>query len=181
MSTPENQTNLINESDRGAVIVAAALLEDDLSEKLKGVIKNNGLSSRQLKEFFDLSGPLSSFSSKALICYAFGLITKDDFDDLVNLRKLRNKFAHTANHVSFLSLDVKKLVEELNCCIEASKYYKGEVFHSHYATSVNPDSSAGIYEWDLRAQGLITVTKSLFCVGVIILRENIKTRCNITT
>jgi hypothetical protein len=174
MANPEKNIDLINESDRGAVIVAAALLENDLTERLNKEIKKSGMSTRQLKEAFDMSGPLSSFSSKALICYAFCLITKNDFDDLAKIRKLRNKFAHSANHVSFMSPEIKEIIQSLNCCIEASKYYEGEVFQSYSTSSERPNDAPEIHEWDLRAKGLITVTKSLFSVGVMTLRDRIK-------
>ena len=66
MGTSKDKPELINESDRGAVIVAAALLEDDLSEMLKDIIKRNGMSAKQIKEIFDLSGPLFIKSSNLL-------------------------------------------------------------------------------------------------------------------
>jgi len=121
----EDTLELINESDRGAVIVAAALLEDDLDEILKGIIQSHDISAKHIKDMFDLSGPLSSFSSKSLICYGFGFISKEIFDDLTKIRKLRNKFAHSSEKVDFLSADIEAHVATINCCIEASNNSRG--------------------------------------------------------
>src|SRR5688572_4839754 len=97
---------LIEESDRGCVIVGAAQLEDDLAELLRHRLKTNGLSQKHIDAMFALSGPLSSFSSKSLVCYGFGLITKSTYDDLTKIRRLRNKFAHNAKAADFLDPEV---------------------------------------------------------------------------
>ncbi|AYN96411.1 hypothetical protein EAW52_21855 [Pseudomonas sp. LTJR-52] len=175
MGTGKEKPELIDESDRGAVIVAAALLEDDLSEMLKDIIKRNGVSAKQIKEVFDLSGPLSSFSSKALICYAFGLITKDIFDDLGKIRKLRNKFAHSTDKVDFLSPEIEDHVADIKCCIEASKSFKGEMFKGRGSrTEISEPKTASLEDWEARAKGFVKYTKAVFCLGISILRIQIK-------
>ncbi|MCD2453811.1 MltR family transcriptional regulator [Methylicorpusculum oleiharenae] len=175
MDSKESQLDLLNESDRGAVIVAAAILEDDLSELLKDAIQRNGLSGKQINEIFDLSGPLSSFSSKSLICYAFGLISKDTFEDLAKIRKLRNKFAHSTEKVDFLSSEIEDHVAEINCCIEASKKFEGEMFKGRGKNNaIKNHSPVVLEEWEARAKGFVKYTKSVFCLGVSILRLRIK-------
>ena len=176
MDSKETKLNLIDESDRGAVIVAAAiLLEDDLSELIKDVIRKNGLSAGQVREIFDLSGPLSSFSSKALICYAFGLISKETFDDLEKIRKLINKFAHSTDKVDFLSPEIEDHVAEINCCVEASKNFEGKMFKGRGKRNGSVEhKSVKLEDWEVRAKGFVKYTKSVFCLGISILRIKIK-------
>jgi hypothetical protein len=175
MGTRKERPELIDESDRGAVIVAAALLEDDLSEMLKDIIRRNGVSAKQVKEIFDLSGPLSSFSSKALICHAFGLISKDTFDDLGKIRKLRNKFAHSTSKVDFLSPDIEDHIAEIKCCVEASKNFKGELFKGRgFSAEISEPKAVVLEDWEARAKGFVKYTKAVFCTGISILRLQIK-------
>lgn len=168
----EDTLELIDESDRGAVIVAAALLEDDLYEILKGVIQSYDISAKNIKDMFDLSGPLSSLSSKSLICYGFGFISKEIFDDLTKIRKLRNKFAHSSEKVDFLSADIEDHIATINCCIEASKQFEGEMFKGR--KKAFSDDHPRIEDWEGRSMGFVKYTKSIFCIGVQLLRLKIK-------
>ncbi len=111
----KEEIDLAEESDRGAVIVAAAILEDDLAEILEKLLIANHMPEKHRKEMFDLNGPLSSFSSKMLICYGFGLISKDVFDDLTKIRRLRNRFAHSSEDVDFFAEEIKSIVYSLKC------------------------------------------------------------------
>jgi DNA-binding MltR family transcriptional regulator len=175
MESQTRKFDLINESDRGAVIVAAALLEDDLNEILKKIVQRNELSAKYIKEMFDLNGPLSSFSSKALICYGFGIISKDIFDDLTKIRKLRNKFAHSSDRVDFLSSEIEDHVAEIQCCVEASKSFVGEMFKGRGENKLAGQTNApSLEDWEVRAKGFVKYTKSVFCIGVSLLRIKIK-------
>lgn len=174
----ENKTkklDLIDESDRGAVIVAAALLEDDLKEILKEIVQRNGLSAKHIREMFDLSGPLSSFSSKALFSYGFGIISKEIFDDLTKIRKLRNKFAHSSNIVDFMSNEIEDEVAEIQCCVEASKSFQGQMFNGRGKNKcADQADQPPLADWEARAKGFVKYTKSVFCLGVTLLRIKIK-------
>jgi DNA-binding MltR family transcriptional regulator len=175
MEIKEIKFDLIEESDRGAVIVAAAILENDLDELLKAEIQQNGLSAKLIKSLFDMNGPLSSFSSKALVCFAFGLISKNIFDDLEKIRKLRNKFAHTTEQVDFLSGEIEDNVAEINCCVEASKHFEGKMFKGRGKLTDNKEYDRNtLPDWEARSKGFIKYTKSVFCIGVEILRIRIR-------
>ena len=45
--------------------------------------------------------PLSTFSSRIKTAYCLGLISKDEFDDLNIIRRIRNRFAHKMHGYSF--------------------------------------------------------------------------------
>ncbi len=151
--------------------MAAALLEDSLDEILKAEISKAGISSNHMKDMFDLSGPLSSFSSKSLVCYGFGFISKRVFDDLTKIRKLRNEFAHSHEKVDFLSPEIEDIVSTINCCIEASKDFKGNMFKGRAkSTSVETKSPK---DWEIRSKGFMKYTKAVFCIGIQLLRAEI--------
>ncbi|MBU1229642.1 MAG: MltR family transcriptional regulator [Proteobacteria bacterium] len=64
---------------------------------------------------------MSNFSSKISVCYAFCLISKEIFDDMNAIRKLRNESAHSYNKIDFLDKEIEGRIFGLNCCRKISK------------------------------------------------------------
>jgi hypothetical protein len=79
------------ESDRAAVVLAAAKLDLTLRELLEIAILPCTTRSDDL---FDAMGPLSSFSAKIDLAYRLGLVDAELAHSLHTIRKLRNDFAH---------------------------------------------------------------------------------------
>lgn len=104
---------LLSESDRGCVIVGAAILEKTLTRIIQSEFKKNGLSNRYVVKAFDGNGPLGTLSSRIQIARGFGLISDDVFRDLMMVRKLRNEFAHSDSHCSFDDKLVRTQVDSL--------------------------------------------------------------------
>jgi len=105
------RTSLIEESDRGSVLMAAAFIEDKLSCLLESYfIENEKVCKRLLKG----NGALATFSSKIDLTFLLGLIPKNIFDDLHILRKIRNDFAHTASKISFETPSIKDRTKALS-------------------------------------------------------------------
>lgn len=104
-----NQLN--KESDRGAVIVAAALIEDEL----QSIIKARLISSLERDdELFDgRYAPISTFAAKIDFAYRLGLIPSDVRKTFHLLRKMRNDFAHLPSKVDFSDNSVKNRLREL--------------------------------------------------------------------
>lgn len=110
---PSNE-ELMSESDRGSVIVGAAILEKALTRIIEFEFKKNGLSNRYIVKAFDGNGPLGTLSSRIQIARGFGLISDDAFRDLMMVRKLRNEFAHSDSHCSFGDELVRKQIDSLS-------------------------------------------------------------------
>jgi len=161
----------MEESDRGAVLVGAAILEDTLSNLIRSTAIENGVSAKSITDLFSMNGPASTFSAKTLVCHAFGLISKDIYDDLNRIRKIRNKFAHTSERVDFLMPEIEDLVAEIQCCIEVSKSFEGEIFKGR-GKIVGPPAPVPP-DWELRSKGFVKYTKSIFCLGVLELQHKI--------
>lgn len=163
--------DLMDESDRGAVLVGAAILEDTLRDLISSTSTENGLSAKSVADLFSMNGPASTFSAKTLVCYAFGLISKDLYDDLNRIRKIRNKFAHTSEKIDFLMPEIEDLVAEIQCCIEVSKNFEGEMFKGR-GKIVGPPAPRPP-DWELRSKGFVKYTKSIFCLGILQLQYEI--------
>jgi mannitol operon repressor len=156
--------DLIEESDRGCVIVGAAILEGYLAEDIEQAFLLNGLSNRYIKSSFDGNGAVGTFSSKVLIARGFGLIDDDVFHDLMVIRKLRNEFAHSPLSASFNDLSVKAKIDSLRFSVLAKESMAG-----FKRFSVTPDAvkeGRPLKEWDVNAAGYVKYYKSLFCIIV---------------
>jgi hypothetical protein len=109
-----NWNNLVvefhNESDRGSAMLAGSFAEHTLGIYLKFRIKKNKLE----KLLFDSNGPLSNFSQKISIAYAFDLIKDDQYRDLETIRKIRNEFAHNPFHSTFKDNKIRILCENFS-------------------------------------------------------------------
>jgi hypothetical protein len=93
--------SLISESDRGCVLLAAARLDDSLKRLHTAHIQATvDVSNKWIEELFESHAPLSVFSDRIKLAYAYGFLSREDYDDLELIRKLRNKAAHTGDDFS---------------------------------------------------------------------------------
>ncbi|GMQ49374.1 hypothetical protein [Vibrio sp. 10N] len=80
------------ESDRGAVLVAASMLEEVLKDLIVSCLREP--SGKQDPLFADGLAPLGTFSSRIEMTYRLRLINQQDKELLNLFKKLRNDFAH---------------------------------------------------------------------------------------
>ncbi|MFH1913217.1 MAG: hypothetical protein ABIK45_02940 [Pseudomonadota bacterium] len=103
-------SGLLNESDRGLIILAASILED----QLKCIIlcqADNHDASRALKDTMLRS--LSGFAAKAALCCVFGFIRKEVYLDLMVIKGIRNQVAHSYNEFT-VNDEVAKTILSMN-------------------------------------------------------------------
>jgi len=114
--------NLKVETSRGCAIVGIAYLEDLLSRYLKARLV-------YYKKGFKIIDNLN-FERKTVLCYMLGMIDEKTKSDLINLNKIRNKFAHNkeANDFNGIidNLDIPSTLDNLNIM----KHYLKENRHS---------------------------------------------------
>lgn len=83
---------LHGESDRAAVILGAAWLDEGLKDLLGAFLLVGA--KQETEELFGNNGPLGSFSARIVMSHRLGLISKDVKTSLDVVRRIRNKFAH---------------------------------------------------------------------------------------
>ncbi|MBB4342132.1 hypothetical protein [Rhizobium leguminosarum] len=85
--------DLNNMSEAGIVMVLASRLEQSLEWILEGHMIEMPKDVRD--KLFEGYGPLHSFSAKIDLCFAFGFITREQRKTLLNIKQIRNVFAHS--------------------------------------------------------------------------------------
>ncbi len=98
------------ESDRGAAILAGSFVEHALGLFLRSKTRDPKLAD----ELFGALGPLSSFSQRTAIAYAFRFISKRRYRDLELIRRVRNHFAHHPLDATFAASEVGQLTAQLS-------------------------------------------------------------------
>ena len=116
-----------DESDRGAAILAGSFAEHALGQYLKFRIRDKKVADT----LFDAMGPLSSFSQRIAIAYAFDLISQAQYKDFEAIRKIRNHFAHHPLETTFNTNDVKQLCATLSMFKETNRENHSAPGESH--------------------------------------------------
>lgn len=100
--------NLRDESDRGAMILAATLIDDALLTALER--KTPNLNSRLRDIIFSGDGSLSSFSKRINFAEASGTIDADTATMIHTIRDIRNAAAHAHTSIDFSTKQVVELL-----------------------------------------------------------------------
>lgn len=184
MITEKDKIDLMDESDRGAVIVGADILSNCLEKVLSITFKKNNIPLKISSEMYNSNGPLANFSSKISICYAFGIIKRETYDDLNKIRKIRNSLSHSFTTFNFNSADIGQKIESLNVYKEAkeqipnNKRYSLTIHEKDIEKNSHTDSkieknNEDLPYWFARSRGLVSYNKSLFCIGLVLIERNI--------
>ena len=97
------------ETDRGAALVGAALLDEQLLE----LLSSHMLDKKQSKELLQGgTAPLGTFSARIKAAYCLGLLTDLEYRELQNIRKVRNEFAHQVHGLAFEAKKVSALCDQ---------------------------------------------------------------------
>jgi|ERR1700688_712388 len=94
------ETELQAQTDRGAAIIGCAIIDDILADVLKTrLILTSELRDRLFSS--DANGPLANFSPKIDIAFAVGICDANLRADFHDIRRIRNRFAHTPEPLKF--------------------------------------------------------------------------------
>ena len=98
------------ETDRGAALVGAALIDLRLSDTLRAFM----VSRKAAADLLDGgTAALGTFSSRIKATFALGLIDKHERDECDRIRKIRNEFAHKPHGLSFADPSISALCDKL--------------------------------------------------------------------
>jgi len=98
------------ESDRGAVLISASLLDERLMKILEAFFI-------EIEESRDLlsapNAPLGTFAARLSAAYSLGLIQENEYQEITIIRKIRNEFGHKWSGVNFESQRITSLFNNL--------------------------------------------------------------------
>lgn len=107
-------SSLVQESDRGCVLVGAAFIDEGLEILLRSKTLHDTLTVKVCVDpLFAGLGPLRSFWAKTQLCRALDIIDDWMYEDLEKIRNLRNLFAHSYENADFDDQRVIALTEGL--------------------------------------------------------------------
>ena len=81
-----------HESDRGAVLVFATMLDEQLKRAIDAFLVDHPAIMKLPEEF---NAPISTFSTRTLLAFGRGLVFEREFNEIELIRKIRNEFAHS--------------------------------------------------------------------------------------
>lgn len=117
---------LLDESDRGALILVGGILEDVLAERIIATLPNGR---RHRENLLRQGGVLSSFQSKMIFGQALGVLDEATTNSLDIIRMLRNACAHSMREVTLRTPAVAEVLS-LVLADEAAEQIKGDVHDS---------------------------------------------------
>jgi DNA-binding MltR family transcriptional regulator len=100
-----------NESDRGAALLGAAMIDDYLRRVITAYLIDRKKIVREL--LIGGNAPLSTFSARNKMAYCLGLISRCEYFNIDTIRDIRNKFAHQLHGLSFDDKEIVKLCRKL--------------------------------------------------------------------
>jgi hypothetical protein len=112
------------ESDRAAVILAAAMLDEGLKELVESFLIPCSSSEDPL--FDGANAPVGTFSSRIECAYRLGIISRRFAKSLHMIRKIRNTFAHDVAGCKFSSHSVNSRVRSLKNSTNAPDVLAGK-------------------------------------------------------
>jgi DNA-binding MltR family transcriptional regulator len=99
------------EPDRSVPIIAVAFLDDVLGKLLEAYFIDNKKLVRQLLEY---PGSLSNFAARVDVAHCLGLIPAKSYEDIIQIKKIRNKFSHSHYPISFDNHNIVDMCKKLN-------------------------------------------------------------------
>lgn len=97
--------------DAAMVLALATFIEDTLGRLLLAYLRDCK-ASKELVEGFN--APLGTLGTRTKAAFAFGLLNKQQYQDIEILRKIRNQFAHNWEGVALDSSDIKAMIGQLS-------------------------------------------------------------------
>jgi hypothetical protein len=103
---------LDKQSDRAAAIVGAAILDLVITFALMTYLHKHR-DKKLTEKFFSISGPVGNLGPKIDLAFLIGLVSSDTHRDLVNVKDIRNAFAHKLSVSDFKSEKIAALSRNL--------------------------------------------------------------------
>lgn len=102
----------MGQSDRAAVLITAAFLDDVLAIRIASTFKFD-FDDTDFEKIFRFEGPLGTFSARLEMALLFGVIEDETFQQLNIVRELRNACAHSTSKVNLEEPEFANVVGRL--------------------------------------------------------------------
>lgn len=139
---------LIEESDRGVVVILGSLIEDILLEELTK--KFIPLDKSEQKNLSRAGGLLSTFDHRIRLAHALGMIDSDLVETLQIIKAMRNACAHSRREITFQTDELR------------------------YALSLLFDDDTALYMRENRAGSATMIHRYMFIVAFVIISAVLK-------
>jgi hypothetical protein len=165
---------LQRDSDRAVGILAATLVEIQLTEALKYRLAKHP---KIIAEFFRDGGVIGSFSAKIDLGHLLNLFTPDAYSDISIMKRIRNAFAHKPEMLSFATDSIKdrcfnlKLVDNLVGDITIEELNELQANPERLLTQTGPPNrftGASAALGDARQRYIITAQLLSFPLGAMV-------------
>ena len=103
--------NVAGESDRAAIILETAVLEDWLLRRLKRAL--NGLNTDETNRMFDHRGAAGTFASRLWLAQGLEIITRPQRKKFEIIKEMRNACAHSHEAVTFDTPAIREAISYL--------------------------------------------------------------------
>lgn len=103
---------LIDQDTRSLCIILSSFTEDTIAQLFTERWDLDSNSKRN--NYFDMGGPLSTFSAKLLIAKGIGWLTEERYLLSNKLKKIRNTFSHSFSDHQFSSGKLKSMIDEIH-------------------------------------------------------------------
>jgi DNA-binding MltR family transcriptional regulator len=111
------------ETDRGAALVGAALID----ERLEQLLHSHFVECKQTGEILNGgNAPIGTFSARIKLSFCLGLITELEFKEIEIIRRVRNEFAHKVHGLTFNDQRVHDLCQNLKANTPDQKRFNGD-------------------------------------------------------
>ena len=161
---------LIFESDRGCVLIAAAHMDETIKsiaeEILCSGIGEEVKAGKQL--LYGFAAPLGTAWARELFLFAMGELTENVKDGIKELRDLRNRFAHRSEPAILTDDAVNKVLKYLEVTDRAAV----DVMGKQIGTLLSVASSHKLAPFGLRFAP--TATRMRFIFGVTLLMKHVR-------
>lgn len=111
--TPDDDAiieEIINQSDRGAALIATAYLEERLLDAIKARTHRHDVEGW----FYKGAGPCASFTAKIALGFLLGIYDEEIRRMFITVKDIRNEFAHKPEPRDFNSQKIRDLCKNIN-------------------------------------------------------------------
>lgn len=111
-----------SETDRAAAVLAGAYLDALVEDELRRVL----VSSKAVDELLEPSGALGAYGARISLAFVLGLISEVWLGDLRIIGRIRNRFAHRQQRMSFSEPPILDMCRSLKSTATARKFMQDD-------------------------------------------------------